>query len=113
VVGAFYDHVLKSVRERAVADVVEQDGDFDPQLFLFADGNAFASQFGDGVSHEVIGSEGVVQPGMDGSGVDQVCKCHLVYPAKSLVVRVRHDVQQQGMIQCYKAVNGVIYDLAR
>ena len=112
-VAHFRDHdALQGMGERAVADVVQEDGDAGA-LFLFrTDVHAFGPEFLQGQCHQMIGAQGVVQAGMHGARINEMGQRHLRDPAQALAPWMRHHPVHQGIVEGDKAVHRVIDDLA-
>ena len=54
----------------------------------------------------------MVKPGMNGAGIDEMSKSHLVYIAKTLIVWMRNNLEDQRVINSNKTIHGVVDDLA-
>jgi hypothetical protein len=54
----------------------------------------------------------MMQSGMNSTGIYQVRKGHLLNAPQPLVPRVRNYLENQLIINGYKAINGVINDLS-
>ena len=53
-----------------------------------------------------------MQAGMNSAGVNEVSICHLVNSAHSLVPRMGDNRKYERIINCNKAIHGVINDLS-
>jgi hypothetical protein len=56
----------------------------------------------------MVSAKGVVQSGMHGPGIYQVCHRHLMNAPQALVVRVCNDFGNEGIVNGYKSINRVV-----
>lgn len=54
----------------------------------------------------------MMQAGMDGARIYQLCKRHLVNTAQALVIAVGYNLEYERIINCNKTIYGVIDDLS-
>jgi len=53
----------------------------------------------------------MMQTAMYSAGINEMRERHLLNPPKPLVPRMSNDVQQEVVVQRYKAIYGIIDDL--
>ena len=82
----FNQHMFKGMGKWAVADIMQQDSDFSCCCFLRGNFCALVLKFGEGQPHKVIGTQSMVQPGMNRARIDQMGQSHLLDPAKALEI---------------------------
>src|SRR4030095_14394508 len=54
----------------------------------------------------------MMQPGMNCTRINQMCKSHLVNITQPLINRMRYNLQDQWMINSNKPINRIVDDLA-
>ena len=111
-VGDIDKHPLTGVGEGAVADVVQENGQFGTAAFLVGDAYTFLFQHLQGPPHEVEGAEHVAEAGVHGARVDEVGEPQLLDAALALEIRVFDNLQYHRVIDREKPViDGVVDNL--
>ncbi len=77
-VGHVGQRMLGGMGERAVADVVHEDGQLGPQHLVVGELHPFYLQHLEGTSHEVEGTQHVAEACMHGAWVDQIGEAQLL-----------------------------------
>jgi hypothetical protein len=106
-----HQFIFKGMREWAVAYVVKQDGTQKPLFLPWGYFNLLLSQKGYRHLHQVLGPQGVVEPGVVGSGIYQVTQAHLGDPPKPLKIGMGDQVKKEVVGYPDKSVNWIIEDL--
>ena len=96
--------------KRSVANVVQQYGNLRGLLFRRSDFDALAAQNLNGLQHQMHGTEGMGQPRMGGSWINQVGHAQLSDIAKPLEEGMIYQAKYQLGLQSYKAVQGIVKD---
>ena len=94
--------------KRAVANVVQQNGDLGGFFFGIRDFDALAAQNLYGFLHKVHGAQGVVKAGVVGAGVDQVAESELADAPQPLKVRVLDQVKNSFRRKRNKTVDRIV-----
>ena len=102
--------VLQRMRERAVADVVEQNCKLGALIFIVGDVNSLEPQVIKNTAHQVKGSKGMLKPRVDCPRVDQIGQAQLFYVAQSLKVRMGNDVEYQFTFDVNKSIQRIVND---
>jgi hypothetical protein len=50
---------------------------------------------------------------MYSTGINQMSHSHLMYSTHSLIIGMRNDAENKGMINCYKTINRIIYNFLK
>jgi hypothetical protein len=105
---ALNDRIFEGVRKRAVADIVEQDGN-KCALCIFSSNNMSPGfENGDGFLHQVHGSQRMLETGVQGSGIDQVGQSELFDAAQTLEIGMLNQVEDESARDVYKPVDRVV-----
>jgi hypothetical protein len=91
---------------------VQQDSYFGRCFFFRGNSYPFTFKLMQGAAHKVIGAQGMMQTGMHSAGINEMRKGHLVNSPQTLVIRMRNNRKNERIINCDKAVNGVVDDLS-
>jgi len=91
-----------------VADVMKQYGYLRCLILFFSYVNSFACQTVKGTCHQVHGTYRMMETGVQGTGINKVCKAELPYPSQSLENGVFNDVKDQITLDVDKSVDRVI-----
>ncbi len=83
------------MRKRAVADVVQENGDQRRFALLIGNLTTFTPQRLQGRVHQVHGPQGVVKARVERPRVHEVCEPQLFDPAQPLKVGVLDDVEHE------------------
>jgi hypothetical protein len=102
------DGMFKGMRERPVADVVEQYGCLYIPGFGGADADTFLTQGIYSLAHQVHGAYGMMKTGMQGARVHHVGEAKLPDPPQTLKPRVFHQIEKQRIGKGDEAVNRII-----
>ena len=111
----FVRHVLneeafQGIREGGMAQIVQEDGHQAGATVIGAEAVTLVGQYIQGLLHQVHGTEGMGQPRMGGSWINQVGHAQLTDIAKPLEEGMIYQAQYQLGLQSYKAVQGIVKD---
>src|SRR4249920_2712125 len=93
--------------------IMQENSQFGPELLIFRNINIFSPERSEGIAHEVIGSQRVMETGVYGTGIYKIGKTHLLNPAQALVKRITDHIQKKRVIYCNKSVNRIVDDFKR
>ena len=108
--NTLHDTIFQGVRERAVAAVVEQNGQGSGLQFLVGNLIALAAQKLYGTPHEVHGTEAVRKARVVGARIHQIGHADLFDAPKPLEIRMFDNVEMQFVWDADEAVNRVVED---
>lgn len=91
--NVFNQTVLEGMRERTVANVMQQDGKQRAQLFFFGDFAALYFQDRNGFAHQVESPECMMKTRVNSSGIDIVTQAELLYSAQALKVGMLNNIK--------------------
>jgi len=105
------DDMLGGVREGAVTDVVQEDGELCALAFVVGDVDALLSQDVESAFHEVESAEHVAETCVHGARIDKAGESELLDAPLALEVGVLEDREYDGVVEREEAVvYGVVYD---
>lgn len=81
---AFDDGILEGMRERTMADVMQQDGSQSAGFIILGNNVTLGAQGLHSLAHQVHCTDGMGKPGVQGARVDQVAETELPDPPQPL-----------------------------
>src|ERR1043165_4085057 len=106
--NAGYQAMLKRVRKRTMANIVQQNSNFCRQLFFLRNFVALNFQNGKSLAHKMKSAQGVMKAGMDSTGINIIAKAQLLYAAQTLEIRMLYNVKNQLMGNGNKTMHRVV-----
>ena len=106
---ALGEGVFQNVAERAVADVVHEDGQFGTQHLISGHRNPFDFQHLESAGHEIQRPEHVAESGVHGARVDQRGEAQLLDAAVALEEWMRQDIEDNVIVDGEEpVVDGIV-----
>ena len=96
------------MRKRPVANVVQKSRYLRCFIFFVINCHSFLTQAIQYPSHQMHGAQGMVESGVYGSGVNQVCKPKLLNAPESLKVGMLNQIKQELIGDRHKPINGIV-----
>lgn len=109
VANVFHNAVFHGMRERAVANIVQQDGHIERFRFFFGNLDPLGLKHLNGFLHQKHGAQRMVKAGMVRTRVHDIGKAHLRNAAEPLEIFVPHQIKNQLAGYGNKTVDRVVY----
>ena len=93
---AMNEGILEYMRERAVPDVVHQDGSLNGFRFGIKDEVSLLLKRSDSLRHQVKSTDGMLKSCMTGTGIDHRCQTQLIDSVETLEQGMLHDAVEQS-----------------